>query len=185
MKIWKITATCMLLFYSMLECALNKTPATAKPVVLQLPTPSVQAISSTQQEIASLKNQLKEVSNKNAELMNLIKTKKELKNRIKTTNIVLVEKREKNKPIFERYQKAFDTKEDEDNVELAKQIKTIHQEMKSNHTELDKLYKNIWGIKTKIKRIAPNRATLLKKLHDKQKLLKQLQLAAEITKLKQ
>ena len=181
MKIWKISIALLLFSSRAVECtALNKTPATAKTV--QLPTASAQAISNAQQEILSLKQQLKALENKNNELKILMQSKQSVKNRIKTENQILQEKQAKNKPIFERYQKAFDN--NELNPKLVQQIKNLQQETKSAHTELEKLYTNLWGLKTKSKRIAPNRTKLLRQLHDAQKLLKELQLAAEITKLK-
>ncbi len=182
MKMWNIYLGLLVLSSCQLECTVSKTPATAKPVKLQLPTASPQAISNAQQEILSLKQQLTALENKNTDLKNLKKVKKELKNRFQVMQSVLQQQQQKNNPFFLELQATM--KKKTLNPELKKKALEVRQTLSIDHKKLDDLQKNIHGIKTKILRIAPERKALLKKLHEAQKYLKELQLSSEMAKIK-
>lgn len=181
MKMWKISLAVLLFLNYQLECALIKTPSTAKPVTMQLPPATPQALSNIQQEIIALKQQLTDLETKNTELKKLKALKKELKQRSNVMYTLQQKQLQQNNPFLLELKATINKKKID--PELKKKTEKARQLIAIDHSKLNDLHKNIQGLKTKINRIAPQRAALLKKLHDAKNLLKETQLAAEAAKI--
>lgn len=182
MKIWKISIVLLLFSYYKLEGMAQRSPETAHPVTLQLPDATPQAISNAEQEIKSLKQELLNLENKNDELIKLKKLKKELNTRIDTLHKTYQQQLQQNNPLYLEMQAAIDKKKID--PELKKKTMRARQAIKIDHKQLEDLQKNVHNIKTKIQRIEPKRKNKLQMLHAVQKHLKELELAAQITKIK-
>jgi hypothetical protein len=160
----------------------DQTPKTSKPVTLQLPEATPQALSNANQEIIGLKQQLLKLKTSNNQLTTLLNQKKEIRSRI-DAHYALMQKQLQQNNAFNLELQAALSKKPLDTATKRKLMED-NQKIKVDNTLIANMHTTLQEIKTKINRIAPDRKATLKKLHEKQKFLKQLQLSAEVAKAK-
>lgn len=182
MTIKKVVTVLFFFHPILIHPAADKSPATLKPVSLNLPAVSPEKIKSSNQIIEGIKQQLRNLENKNLELKNLVTEKKKQKNNIHAIYNRIQKEQEKNDPYTLQLQAEIN--KTKINPDIQKKMFQARQAIKVDYAQLNEAQKTIRTIKTKINRIAPERKSFLQKLRDAQQTLKELQNAATISKIK-